>query len=51
MVNMSVAGFRDSVKRESNNFISLCQHFRGVMKTTPALPEDIIGDITVAIGV
>ncbi|XP_050691136.1 disks large-associated protein 5-like isoform X2 [Eriocheir sinensis] len=50
MVNMSVAGFRDSVKRESNNFLSLCQYFRGVLKTTPDLTEDIIGDITVAIG-
>ena len=47
---MSVAGFRENLKRETNNLTNLCRHFEELVKEKSDLPEDISGDIMVAIG-
>ncbi|XP_045115507.1 disks large-associated protein 5-like isoform X2 [Portunus trituberculatus] len=47
---MSVEGFRDHMRRETNNLTNLCRHFKGVVKETQDIPEDVSGDIMVAVG-
>ena len=47
---MSVEGFREHVRRETNNLTNLCRYFEGVVKEKQDLPEDISGDIMVAVG-
>ncbi|KAK8390479.1 hypothetical protein O3P69_010283 [Scylla paramamosain] len=47
---MSVEGFREHVRRETSNLTNLCRHFEGVVKEKQDLPEDISGDIMVAVG-
>lgn len=42
--------FQAEVKKETEKLRALCEHWRGVLSTTPCISEDSVGDINVAIG-